>query len=64
MADCRKCFFYSKEFDEAKQEINDVVIIGENTEDQHFCDAYSPIPDGVFNGPKDCPKFLEEEGPA
>ena len=60
MANCRNCFFYSEEFDEEKQKINDVIIEGEDTENEHFCDAYSPIPPGVFNGPKECPKFLEE----
>ena len=60
MADCRKCFFYSEEMDRAKQRYNDVMIMDEDTEGEHFCDAYNPIPEGVFEGPKSCPKFLEE----
>ena len=60
MADCRKCFFYSEEMDNDKRMLNDVVLMDKDTEDEHFCDAYNPIPEGVFEGPKSCPKFLEE----
>ena len=58
MADCKNCFFYSKETDELRRRYNDVIIEGENTEDQHFCDAFTPIPGGVFDTDKPCEKYL------
>ena len=61
MANCNGCFFYSEEQDYFKQKYNDVDVVGVDLDAEHFCDAYAPIPDGVFNGEKDCPKYLPNE---
>lgn len=58
MADCRNCFFYSEEQDRFRQEYNDVLVNGVDTNEQHFCDMFAPISAGVFDGEKDCPKYL------
>ena len=58
MANCKDCFFYSEEQDTFRREYNDTVVVGEDIDNQHFCDAFSPIPKGVFNGSKDCPNYL------
>ena len=61
MADCRNCAFYNAEVDEEHRAGEDVVIIGEEIPDNHFCFAYTPIPDGVYNGAKDCDQYTERE---
>lgn len=54
MASCKECAFYSPVIDELGRNFNDV---GEESE--HFCPMYQDaIPDGVFDGVKDC-KFFE-----
>lgn len=58
MANCKGCFFYSEEQDRFRQEYNDAQIVGVDMNEQHFCDAFTPIPEGVFEGSKDCPKYL------
>ena len=58
MTDCRKCLFYSEEYDKMKQTWNDVSVVGDNTDDRHFCEAFEPIPKGVFEGQKECKKFI------
>lgn len=59
MAKCKTCLFYSEEYDEMKRRYNDVIVEGENTEDFHFCEAYTPIPDGVFETDKPCEQYLK-----
>jgi len=58
MANCENCLFYDKDNDELRRSGEDVVIIGEEEPDNHFCFAYTPIPAGVFNGAKDCPQYI------
>lgn len=54
MAYCKGCLFYSESVDELNRDNNDVG----NPED-HFCNMYTDaIPDGVYNGSKDC-EFYE-----
>ena len=61
MTDCKKCLFYSSEDDEQIRSGQDVVIVGQDPPDDHFCYAYTPIPNGYFAGREDCPKFLPKE---
>ena len=56
MGSCENCLFYSEKTDELNRDFND-------TEDQslHFCPMYTNgIPNGVFEGQKDCEKFMEK----
>lgn len=61
MANCKKCLFYSEEWDEMKRRTNDEIEDGKDADDNHFCEAFYPIPDGVFDGEKQCEKFLSIE---
>lgn len=58
MASCsKKCAIYDRNYDEFRQLYNDIW-----PKDAHFCDMYDDrIPDGVFDGPKDCPYFADKE---
>ena len=58
VSDCKGCFFYDEEQDEFRQKYNDVIVIGEDLDEQHFCGAFEPIPAGVFEGERSCPKYL------
>lgn len=57
MAHCDRCLFYSKADDELMRSHDDVIIVGQEQKDRHYCFAFEPIPDGVFNGEKDCPNY-------
>lgn len=61
MTDCKKCLFYDAQTDENYRSGQDVAIVGEEVPDDHFCLAFTPIPNGYFEGVKDCPKFLERQ---
>ena len=57
MASCSKCAYYSETIDELQRNFNDVGPTG-----NHYCPMYpDAIPDGVFNGPKDCVFFDAKE---
>ena len=61
MTDCRKCLFYDPAYDEMRRGGLDIAKVGEETPDDHFCFTFEPIPEGYFDGRKDCPKFLKDE---
>lgn len=61
MANCKRCAFYTKDGDELQRAHDDILVIGEEN-DHHFCFAYTPIPDGVFEGDKDCPHYTPRDG--
>ena len=57
MASCDKCLFYSVENDELNRDFNDV-----GDPDNHYCPMYrDEIPEGVFNGEKDCEFFRDRQ---
>lgn len=61
MALCSKCLFYRKEYDEYWQGLDDVVKKGD-TKLKHHCPMYdSQIPDGMFNGDKDCKYYSNRD---
>lgn len=60
MADCKTCIYYSEEQDKFRMEYNDVAVVGENTDEQHFCMLFSPIKQGVFNGSEQCPEYIND----
>ena len=61
MTDCRKCAFYDPEMDEQRRSGEDIVIVGQETPDNHFCYSYTPMPEGYFEGKRDCPLFYERD---
>lgn len=60
MANCKKCVFYDAENDELKRRHDDILIIGAGDNDRHFCFAFQPIPDGVFETDKECDSFISD----
>lgn len=60
MANCKGCVFYSREGDELRRAHDDVMVVGESN-DNHFCFAFTPIPDGVFDTDKECPNYTPFE---
>lgn len=61
MSDCRKCVFYNADDDEMQRDGQDIAIVGGDPPDNHFCFAFTPIPNGYFEGAKDCPKYLQRK---
>lgn len=58
MARCKNCLLYGPENDEMQREGQDVIIEGQEPKDDHFCFMFEPIPDGVFEGEIDCPRYI------
>lgn len=57
MASCKDCMFYSEHIDELNRNFND---IGDPS--NHYCPMYQDaIPDGIFDGVKEC-EFYQEKG--
>ena len=57
MAYCRNCLFYSELEDELNRDFNDI-----DEPDSHYCPMYrDKIPDGVYEGPKECDKYTPRE---
>lgn len=57
MALCKECRLYSVTIDDLRRNYNDI-----GNEDDHFCMMYEDaIPEGMYNGPKDCPYFETTE---
>ena len=58
---CDQCRFYNAEYDEMRQQYDDVIKIGDEKE-KHHCPMYeSQIPDEVYYDNKDCKYFIKEE---
>lgn len=58
MALCDTCMFYNKQYDEFRQQYDDV-IDGENRE-KHFCTMYDDnIPLDITYKNADCPHYLK-----
>lgn len=63
MANCKGCVMYSEEYDKLRQRYDDVLIVGEDPDEvHHFCEAFSPIENGVFNTDKECPQYQRFQG--
>lgn len=60
MANCKNCAFYSKDGDELQRAHDDVLKVGTDN-DNHFCFAYVPIPQGVFEGNVECPQYTPKD---
>ena len=57
MAYCKGCLFYSESVDEQGIDFNDV-----GNPEEHFCSMYiDAIPDGVYNGSKECDYYEPKE---
>ena len=61
MTNCNDCHFYDVQADNDMRSGEDVAIIGKEPPDNHYCFAFAPIPAGVFEGQKECPKYIKRE---
>lgn len=58
MASCEKCLFYSEAVDELNRDFNDI-----GNGNNHYCPMYQDaIPNGIFEGEKDCQHYTDKEG--
>lgn len=62
MAGCRNCPFYDAEYDSMKNELNDVIIEGQEYKEHHYCIMYDNHIDDFFIGEKQC-EFEQAETP-
>jgi hypothetical protein len=54
---CKRCLFYSENIDNLNRDFNDV-----GNENEHFCPMYTDaIPDGIYDGNKDCQYYTKKE---
>ena len=51
--------WYDREQDEMKRSGNDVVFVGEEPPDNHYCMPYNPIERNVWDGKKNCDQFVK-----
>lgn len=61
MGKCATCAFYNKKYDEACQEYDDVIKIGDD-KILHHCPLFDDhIPNGIYYDGENC-EFYEKEG--
>ena len=57
---CKKCIFYDKEYDEMRQSGDDVVIVGKDQKEKHYCRMYdTAIPEKIVDGKAECEYHAE-----
>lgn len=55
MKQCQKCIFYDKEYDELFQSGDDIVIIGEEDKEKHYCRLFDgAIDHDIITDRKEC----------
>ena len=61
MGRCERCQYYNKEYDEARQQFDDVIRIGDDTVKHHCIMYLGQIPNGIYYDGKEC-LYYEEKG--
>lgn len=60
-APCNNCLFYDKQYDDMRQEYDDIIVVGNNQPLKHFCVQYEGgIPTDIFYGGSACKFFIEK----
>ena len=55
MENCKTCPFYDSEYDELRQSGDDVLVIGQEDVEKHYCRMYDHhIDPDIINGKKKC----------
>ena len=58
---CNNCLFYDKQYDDMRQEYDDVIVVGNDQPPKHFCVQYEDgIPKDIFYGGNACKFFIEK----
>lgn len=58
MKQCEDCLFYDAQYDKMRRRGDDVVRVGQERKDRHFCQAYkNGIPENVFNDMEVCKRY-------
>ena len=60
MEQCQKCLFYSKEYNEARQSWNDIIFVGQEEKEEHYCGTFQPIPREYVADETKCPAFVKK----
>lgn len=60
MGYCEKCAVYNKLHDSLRESWQDSVPEGEQAK-SHFCIMYEKMPDGIWEGEKECDYFVPLE---
>ena len=67
MEQCKNCIFFDKEYDELRQEYNDVVYAQQEIKEKHFCRLYwditqgGVIPQEVWENKVKCKYFVSKD---
>lgn len=61
MKQCNKCIFYNKEFDEKRQSLNDIIWVGKEESDEHYCGIFQPVSKEYVNDDAKCPAFIKNK---
>lgn len=55
---CNKCLFYDKQYDNFRQEYDDIIVLGNNQPEAHYCPMYlDNIPNAIFYDGAKCEFF-------
>lgn len=61
MKQCEQCIFYDAEYDELLQSGDDMLIIGQEEKENHYCRLFDEaIDEDIIIGKKTCPNKLVE----
>lgn len=61
MINCKNCKYYSKEFDEFRQQFDDVIVVGQENREKHYCIFYNDhIPSEIWGNKENCPYFEQK----
>ena len=61
---CDTCMNYRKEFDEFRQQFDDIIVIDNTRPEPHFCPMYdNRIPDGIYYNGDTCEFYIDEKEP-
>ena len=62
MALCDTCINYNKEYDEYRQQFDDVIQLNGDKREKHHCLMYDDyIPNKIFHENGKCPYFMSKE---
>ena len=62
MIKCKNCMHYDKEYDEFRQQYDDIIIIGQENRKVHHCILYdNEIPSETWKNKEECPDFFDKK---
>lgn len=56
---CKSCLFYDQKYDELLQSGDDLIMIGQETKEKHYCRMHEgSIDDQIIKGVKKCDQYV------